>query len=351
MNLDRILSTSLASLNHLPVSREIVERYNYFRSQNESLENRGIWKQVLVELKVVWKSAAIPFIQNHLSVLNKLCLLYEKVRKHKKLVHPSRQQSKTMSSHIKKLSKELNTLFDISSNDCQKQLSRSFAPNRQNVWKFLVDQRTRRKKTIENMNYRNCEIIEGRHSAESQLLQSTLSTVSTPTIGRPKRQLIINRNVQENQTLNYSSTEEVDENDCSFEPPVPKRKSRSPLVTLQIPVSQISRLTTPVADRCGLSIRDHVLVTSSIVVNSGGSPEDFPLSIGSYHRHRLEAREDFSNQQFEEWQQNEKPDFPGLHFDSKMIELLTGEKQERLAVIISVALTGYMIVIWFVFIL
>ena len=83
------------------------------------------------------------------------------------------------------------------------------------------------------------------------------------------------------------------------------------------------------------------MVTSSFIVNSGGSPEDFPSSSGTFHRHRLEAREEISNQQFEQWQKNEKPEYPGLHFDSKMIELLTGEKQERLAVIISGALTGY----------
>ena len=155
--------------------------------------------------------------------------------------------------------------------------------------------------------------------------------------------------VEGNQSYNSSSTSSassvglVDENDSSFNPPGQKKKSRSPLITLQVPVSQISKCTNvpPVADRCGLSVQDHVLVTSSFIVNSGGSPEDFPLSSGTFHRHRLEAREEISNQQFEQWQKNEKPEYPGLHFDSKMIELLTGEKQERLAVIISGALTGY----------
>lgn len=179
MNFDLILSVSLASLNYLPIKKEVIQRYNYFRSENKRTEVRAVCKMVLVELKSLWESAGIPIQSDH-SVLNKLFSLNEKVLKFKKII-PQSRQGKAVSSNILKMSKELNTLFDISTKDCQRQLSRSFDPNSKNAWQFLLDQRKRRKKTIENMNYRTIESETDMTSQDSTDSQLSVSTVSTPT--------------------------------------------------------------------------------------------------------------------------------------------------------------------------
>ena len=96
---------------------------------------------------------------------------------------------------------------------------------------------------------------------------------------------------------------------------------------------------TPVAERCGLSIRAQLQVTSALIVNSGGSINDVPLSVGSIYRHRLQAREQVATQLFNKWQET-KPKHPVLHCDSKLIEYLSGDKEERIAVCISGTANG-----------
>jgi hypothetical protein len=89
-----------------------------------------------------------------------------------------------------------------------------------------------------------------------------------------------------------------------------------------------------------LSIRNQLLFTAGVIVNAGGSTDEIPLSVGSVHRHRQSARERYATEAFNKWI-TEKPDFPVLHCDSKMFASTTGEKEERLAVIISGSLQGY----------
>ena len=88
-------------------------------------------------------------------------------------------------------------------------------------------------------------------------------------------------------TLNDDS---VEENDV-YQPSNTNGKKRS--LTIQIPAAALSKLMTPVAERCGISIRAQLQVTSALIVNSGGSINDVPLPVGSIHRHRLQALDKF----------------------------------------------------------
>lgn len=80
-------------------------------------------------------------------------------------------------------------------------------------------------------------------------------------------------------------------------------------------------------------------MTSSIIVNSGGSTEQFPLSVATIHRQRKIARRQLSEQIFAKWIQ-EKPEFPVLHYDAKLINFLSNGKEKRLVILISGSPSG-----------
>ena len=102
---------------------------------------------------------------------------------------------------------------------------------------------------------------------------------------------------------------------------------------------------TPAADRIRLSIRDQVIAQSCLINNGGGSLDDFTLSIGSVWRQRTKARRILSENIKKDWIAKEKPKYPVLHWDSKLIDFLSGTKEERVAILISGAESGYIIIL------
>lgn len=120
-----------------------------------------------------------------------------------------------------------------------------------------------------------------------------------------------------------------------------KKQKRSALVSIEIQSDNLSRATTTVSSRCGLSVRKQLLVQSSIICTSGGSVDHFPLSVASVWRHRNSARKEVAKQIMTDWLNNGKPAFPILHWDSKLIDFLSGEKEERVPLLISGASSGY----------
>jgi hypothetical protein len=172
--------------------------------------------------------------------------------------------------------------------------------------------------------------------------QSTL--LSLPFVD-PTHQLnekeIINmlQELDSNEDSSLSSSDESENIEKLHTPKDQKAKMRAPLVNIQIAVSNLSRSVTPVAERCGLSIRYQLLVTSSLIVNGRGSTEEFPSSVGTIHHDRKLARCQLSKQIYK-WMNLKKPDFPVLHYDAKLINFLSHGKEERLAILISGSSSG-----------
>jgi hypothetical protein len=333
-------SSSLSLANQLPITSKVLERYNYFRSETkQKTKVRDIFKPVLEELKVLWTTVGIPIQEDH-TILTCLVSLHDRLRKFEKRDKSKRQPSRNLKVELRKTERQLNSLFDISSKDCHKQLSRSFNSNWINIWAFLRDQRKRRSKFGHNILSRAVN-----ENVEEQRLQSNSPSLAIVNPLNPTQHLndaeIVNliEELDRNEDSSNSSSDESENRDELFIPSDPKQKKRSPLVTIQIPVSNLSRSVTPVSERCGLSIRDQLLVTSSIIVNSGGSTEQFPLSVGTIHRQRKIARRQLSKQIFAKWIQ-EKPEFPVLHYDAKLINFLSHGKEERLAILISGSPSG-----------
>ena len=231
------------------------------------------------------------------------------------------------------MSRELNSLFDISFNDSHQKLSSYLDSNWINIWSFLCDQRKRRSKFLQ-------KVLSGAvtEKIEQQSTSRSLPIVN-PTHNLNEEEIVsLLQELDSNEDSSLSTSDEC-ENIDELYTPRDKKEKRDPLVTIQIPVSSLSRSVTPVSERCGLSIRNQLLVTSSVIVNGGGSIEEFPLSVGNIHRHRKLARSQLSKQIYEKWVKD-KPDFLVLHYDAKLINFLSHGKEERLAILVSGSPSG-----------
>lgn len=221
-------SSSLLLANQLPIKIKVLERYNYFRSETkQKTKVRDIFKPVLEELKVLWTTVGIPIQEDH-TIVTCLVSLHDRLRKFEKRDKSKRQPSRNLKVELRKTERELNSLFDISSKDCHKQLSRSFNSNWINIWSFLCDQRKRRSKFVHN-------ILSGavNENFEEQRLQSNSPSLA---IVNPTQHLndaeIVNliEELDRNEDLSNSSSDESENRDELFIPSDPKQKKRSPLV-------------------------------------------------------------------------------------------------------------------------
>lgn len=118
-----------------------------------------------------------------------------------------------------------------------------------------------------------------------------------------------------------------------------KRKKKDNKVSLVIPANAITKATSQVADRIGLSVRGHLLLQSRLVNIGGAELGQFSLSTSTVWRQRTCEREKLAKEIMENWLK-EKPKYAVIHWDSKMIEFVTGKKEERVAIIVSGANSG-----------
>ena len=105
-------------------------------------------------------------------------------------------------------------------------------------------------------------------------------------------------------------------------------------VTLEIPRKYVSKATTSLADRTGLSIRSHTAIQASLIKVGGGSVNKFAISRSTTHRQRLEARAELSTANKENWTSSKQTNLI-LHWVSKAITYFDGKTDERLAVLLT----------------
>jgi hypothetical protein len=89
-------------------------------------------------------------------------------------------------------------------------------------------------------------------------------------------------------------------------------------LSLNIPSKQLSEVVAPAADRSGLSIRQQLLIQSTIVMNSGGTLDAMSMSVSTVWRQRRTARENTVVINKENWLPT-KPKLAVLNWDSKLI--------------------------------
>lgn len=153
--------------------------------------------------------------------------------------------------------------------------------------------------------------------------------------------------------MNISTSE-----DDAFSLPSCNRRKTPEVVTLKISPSELITGSAQCADRIGLSVRSHILISADFVGRAGGKLSDFSLSNSSIWRKRLATRIELSatikngmtksfiiylylfNKIFiSDWLKNNQKNLI-VHWDTKLVSLNDGQKQERIAVIVSGCQTG-----------
>ena len=103
---------------------------------------------------------------------------------------------------------------------------------------------------------------------------------------------------------------------------------------VQAPAKNLSKFTTEVADRCRLSVRQQLLVQSSIINSSGGNVGECSMSLSTVWRQRTNTRMQIAEKIKRDWLEI-KPEHVVIHWDSKLIGFVTGRTEERIAVLVS----------------
>ncbi|KAI9557170.1 hypothetical protein GHT06_016977 [Daphnia sinensis] len=239
-------------------------------------------------MRVVWEKAGVPLKPDRMCVEQLLCLF-----KHWEIVKKLEKKNRTMEngtskSKIHKFEEELNQLCDISAKDAYEKLSQSRHPNRKEDYSFL----------------------EIREEADDE-----------------------NR-----EQLSEVSEDEL-EDSVMFTPSNQKRRRTAETVSLEIPSQRLSVVVASAADRSGLSIRQQFLIQSTIVTSNGGSLDEMSMSVSCVFRQRRAPREKTVAALKEKWLST-KPKFCVPHWDSKLITLISGRKEERVAVLVSGSVEG-----------
>lgn len=138
---------------------------------------------------------------------------------------------------------------------------------------------------------------------------------------------------EDNNPLLFESSESENECDNNCEENEDdylstERSKRSDSVTLVLPSKELTRMTSQVADRTQLSIRNHVAIQAKIINIGDSSVCDFSLSASTVWRHRRSNREELA-QKIEENRSHQSfqlftgiPNYSSIYPEDKMSVLL-----------------------------
>ncbi|KZS10514.1 Cc8K15.2-like protein [Daphnia magna] len=143
-----------------------------------------------------------------------------------------------------------------------------------------------------------------------------------------------NRDVVIDQSSTISDSdvcgyEENDNEDAEFVMEKNRKRRRPDQVTIKIPTRRLIQASSVVSDGMRFSQRQQLLVLGSAVTSGGGSLGDITLSKTSIQRLRTARRMQEAKSIMENWI---RPPLATLHWDSKLFKLITGKKEDRLAV-------------------
>jgi hypothetical protein len=222
----------------------------------------------------------------------------------------------------------LNELCDIYNSDCFQTLRSSRRKNWKTDWAFYENQKSTRTQNLNGVD-RNVKNIEIETKKRGRLELSN------------QRQFMTDKEIMDAIDLIDG---ELDSTDCDeeedFEVIPSKRKKSSDNVSLSLPEKELSKVMSQVFDRSNISVRKQLLVQSTIINSGGESVNSFSLSVSSVWRQRAAERK-LKAKDVKENYLKDKPKFTTVHWDSKLIKLVSGKKEERVAILVSGASSGY----------
>lgn len=228
---------------------------------------------------------------------------------------------------IKCFQEKLNELCDISTSDCYQTLRFSRRKNLKNDWAFYQNQKSIRTQNLDAFDRKSQNIEMQRKKRDQHDLQN-------------HRQGMTVKEIQDAINLldgELESTDGDEEEDYQIIPS--KRKKSSENVSLSLPAKELSKVMSQVFDRSNISVRKQLLVQSAIINSGGESVDSFSLSVSSVWRQRAAERK-LKAKEVENYLKN-KPKYTTVHWDSKLTKLVSGKKEERVAILVSGASSGY----------
>jgi hypothetical protein len=324
-------SESLSGCIRLPTNKNILARYVHLRSESVTVRTTDILKNIFSELQVVWDKSGIPTKPDRKCV-DQLLRLFKRWDAIKRIDKKNRAIVDGPSKEkIDKFEEDLSQLCDISASDSYEQLSKSRRPNWKEDWSFLENQRGSRTFFMSQLD-----------SDVSEFAQRQLARKSSYELQKQRASKLQScRSRLTDDEIRQVIDEVSGDEDASelFTPSRSKKRKTAASISLNIPSRQLSEVVTPAADRSGLSIRQQLLIQSTIVTSSGGSLDEMSMSVSTVLRQRRVAREKTVAIIREKWSST-KPKFGVLHWDSKLIQLLSGRKEEHVAVLVSGSAEG-----------
>ena len=136
----------------------------------------------------------------------------------------------------------------------------------------------------------------------------------------------------------------IDVIDAEWKPPLrfARQLSKKPEhVTLTLPAKQIPKLLAGTSTATKTSVRQEMKIVSTVFEAGGGDIADASLSVSTIHRQRkvgvtsraVEIRKEIK--QLKGMMERENEFFIVLHWDGKIIQLMTGDTEDRLAIVMS----------------
>lgn len=308
-------------------NQHVISRYLFFRRDDTNSSARDIFKVILTELECVWNKAAIR-MKDGKHQLDQLIHLYNQWNSLKKISLSRRQKpSKLIETKINSFEKVLASLCDLSATDAYHQLRSSHRKHWKEDWNFHENQKTSRTFYISNKD-------QAFSQSEDRRIARVLHQEKIVEISRsPLTDTTITLKSSDSETSDSSSKED------EFQLPSPKKRKKPVTVDLQFSATKLISTSVQVADRCGISISNQLLLTSQIVNSGGGNISDFSLSKSSIWRKRSSVRAELAKTIKLEWLK-ENPKHLIVHWDTKIFQTSSNKKQERIAVIISGSNSG-----------
>ena len=294
-------------------------RFVFERENNKFKPVRDIATKIVGEVLLIWDRARIP-VRSKKYCIDLVVALISDYETLKKYVPRSRLDTPSGKQQISTFKTKLESLFDISHTDTFNLLKHSSNEEWEVDWMFLLNQRKfPQEGTMQGID-RILAVNEKNRKKKQQQRESY------------KKKEMVRR--CENRTisqLDLSLTEEesIDEDDGNCYQQSTGRKRKRSTVTLQIPTKDLLKKVSTVSDGAHISERQQLVLISSAIKAGGGNLDDITLSKTSCHSARKKNRSEEAHSILENWV---RPEFASLHWDTKLFELVTGKKEDRIAI-------------------
>ena len=353
----------------LPLKRIVLQRYRSLRSSSHNAPKSELIGTITNELLQLWESSSIPC-----DTYREACKVVEDVVKQWLDAKEEQRKCEKFQNGLNKLldirPRHLQTLSALKShlqssgnadwlNDylffkgqCEYPQRGSISNTVDGVMQQRVKQKTVREAKKQSFTQKNAGDFASASSTNvsaTQTLRSSKFDVSEeniiPRIPRPSAASAKKKNniLFEDHQTTMTSEDQSDREETEWElPPCEKRRlrARPETITLTLPAKQLPVVLAKTSVVTKTSLRHELKIMSTFVKAGGGDINDTSLSISTIWRQRRSevtaSAIDIRNNVKKYALSVTDHDFVVLHFDGKIIQYISGECDDRLAICISV---------------